>query len=239
YEFDAPLFRHWVDVVGDDGIMMCHVTQSPLKALHWLAGPANASLFISDHPAEMAELARIHEDKALRLVAHLVDEPAAEIFFSGDNLDSAFYSPRFYADYCASFYRRCADLAHSRGKYFVVHACGRSKKLLPQVGASAVDCLEGITPRPQGDVELADVRALTGRARFVVNGGMDAPRLTVEEDPETAIHQYTHDLFAGMGDRRSFIFASSCMTPVPTPWQNLIYFRDAARAYGELPGADH
>ena len=38
------------------------------RALHWLAGPENASLWVADHPAEMQALARIHEGKALRLL---------------------------------------------------------------------------------------------------------------------------------------------------------------------------
>ena len=50
--------------------------------------------------------------------------------------------------------------------------------------------------------------------------------------PEQVIHTYTRDLFGSMGDKRHFIFASSCMTPPPTPWENLLHFRDAAREYG-------
>jgi hypothetical protein len=234
YQLDTARFHDWVARLGDDGVMMCHVTQSPLKTLHWLAGPANASLFIIDHPQEMRELAQIHEAAALRYLEQIVDLPEAQIFFSGDNLDSAFYPPHFYDDFCASFYRRCADLIHSRGKIFVVHACGRSKKLLARVGAAGIDCLEGVTPRPQGDVELGEVRGLTGNPNFVVNGGMDAPRLTFEEDAEAAIHAYTRNLFAAMGDCRRFIFAASCSTPAVAPWENLLYFRDAARQYGRL-----
>ncbi len=232
YQFDATMFQEWAARLGDDGVMMCHVTQSPLKTLHWLAGPANASLFIIDHPDEMRELAAIHEARALGYLEQIVDLPEAHVFFSGDNLDSAFYPPRFYDDFCAGFYRRCAEIVHSRGKFFVVHACGRSRKLLSRVGADGIDCLEGVTPRPQGDVELGEVRSLTGNPNFVVNGGMDAPRLTLEGDAEAAIDAYSRDLFAAMGDRRRFIFAASCSTPAVAPWQNLLYFRDAARRYG-------
>jgi hypothetical protein len=124
---------------------MCHITQSPLKMLHWLAGPQNATFFIVDHPEETKALARIHEEKALALLQQVVDMPEAEIFFSGDNLDTMFYPPRFYRDYCQSFFSRAAEIIHRRGKRFVVHACGRNKKLLPLVGASGVDCLEGIS----------------------------------------------------------------------------------------------
>ncbi len=235
YTFDTAMFRTWVQRVGDDGVMMCHITQSPLKMLHWLAGPQNATYFIMDHPAELQALAKIHEEKALALLTQIVDLPETEIFFSGDNLDSMFYPPRFYRDYCDSFFTRAAEIIHRRGKRFVVHACGRNHRLLPLVGASGVDCLEGITPPPLGDVLLGDARRLAAKADFTINGGMDTARLEYAgADAEAVLHAYTRDLFTAMGDRRHFIYASSCMTPPPTPWENLVYLRDAAREVGGL-----
>jgi len=232
YVFDAAEFRSWKNRVGGDGVMMVHLTQSPLKTFHWLAGPENASLFLIDHPGEMKELAQIHEEKALALLREIVDEPECEVFMSLDNLDSAFYPPYFYEDYCHSFYSRAAGIIHGRGKHLCVHACGHQKALLPLVGRSRVDCLEGVTPPPMGDVELKDVRDATGYEDFVVNGGMDASRMEADRDAEEFLHRYTRDLFRSMGGRRRFIYASSCATSILTPWENLLYVRDAAREYG-------
>ena len=234
YVFDAGEFRGWRARAGEDGVVMVHLTQSPLKTVHWLAGAENASLFLMDHPEEMKELARIHEEKALALLAGIVDNPDAEVFVSRDNLDSAFYPPYFYRDYCDSFFTRAAEIIHSRGKIFVVHACGHNRVLMPLVGRSGVDCLEGLTPPPMGDVELSEARRLAGIDRYVVNGGMDAPHLELAGDAEAGLHDYTRRLFESMGDKRQFIFASSCSTPAPTPWENLIYFRDAVREYGGI-----
>ncbi|MCP5112366.1 MAG: hypothetical protein GY953_16195, partial [bacterium] len=234
YVFNAAEFDHWVERVGEDGVTMVHLTQSPLKTFHWLAGPENASLFIVDHPDEMRELARIHEEKALALVEKVVDHPTAEVFISLDNLDSSFYPPRSYKDYCGSFYTKAAEIVHSRGKIFCVHACGHNKALLPLVGASKVDCLEGVTPPPMGNVNLGEARRMAGYDRFTVNGGMDASHMEVAEGAEAAIHHYTRELFDSMGDKRHFIYASSCTTPAGTPWENLKFARDAAREWGKL-----
>jgi hypothetical protein len=236
YEWNRDLFRSWVERVGSDGLVMVHVTQSPLKTFFWLAGPAAASLFLADHPAEMRELAAIHESKALALLERIVDDPLAEVFISLDNLDSDFYSPRFYRDYCASFFRRAAEIVHSRNKIFVVHACGRNRVLMPLVGSDRIDCLEGLTPPTLGNVTLCDARRMSGYENFVVNGGMDTPHLELREGAERAIDEYTRTLFAGMPDLRRFIFASSCTTPVVTPWDNLKLFAGAAREHGRLSG---
>ncbi len=234
YCFDAVEFHRWVERVGDDGVVMLHLTESPLKRFHWLAGPENASLFIMDHPEEMQALARIHEDKALTLLRNVVDNPDADIFVSLDDLDSVFYPPPFYKDYCQRFFSRAAETIHRRRKFFIVHACGHNRALLPLVGASGVDCLEGITPPPLGDVELNEARKLAGSESFIVNGGMDAPHLEITKDAEVRLHEYTHRLMSSMGDKRHFIFASSCNTSPLTPWQNLVYLRDAARKYGAI-----
>ena len=214
--------------------MRLSLSESPLKALHWLAGPQNATLFILKHAEEMQALARIHEEKALALLEQAVDHPRAEAFIAIDNLDSAFYPPYFYRDYCDSFFTRAAEIIHRRDKLFLVHACGRNKVLLPLVGRSRIDCLEGVTPPPMGDVLLGEVREMVGYDKFTVNGGMAAQQQEIRQDAEARLHTYTRELFESMGDKRHFIFASSCNTSPLTPWENLRYFRDAARAYGQL-----
>ncbi|MCL5006238.1 MAG: hypothetical protein M1404_06855 [Acidobacteria bacterium] len=234
YTFDADEFHRWVASVGDDGVVMVHLTQSPLKTFHWLAGAENASLFVMDHPEEMRALGRIHVSKALALLDKIVDNAEAEIFVSLDNLDSVFYPPYFYKDYCHDFFSRAAEIIHRRGKKFVVHACGHNRALLPLVGKSGVDCLEGITPPPMGDVALGEARKLAGSEDFVVNGGMDAHHLEISQNAGACIDEYTRRLFESMRDKRRFIFASSCNTSILTPWENLIHFRDAARRYGRL-----
>jgi uroporphyrinogen-III decarboxylase len=91
-------------------------------------------------------------------------------------------------------------------------------------------------------VQLGDARRLAGKPDFTVarsaghsiNGGMDSPHLELGEDSEATLHAYTRDLFASMGNKRHFIFASSCMTSPLTPWENLVFLRDAAREYGRL-----
>jgi uroporphyrinogen-III decarboxylase len=235
YVFDAAEFRSWVDRVGEDGLVMAHITQSPLKLFHWLAGAENTTFFLADHPEQMAELARIHEAKALALLEGIVRDSAIDLFIALDNLDSTFYPPRLYRLYCGDFFAKAAEIIHSCGKTLLVHACGRNKALLPLAGASGIDCLEGITPPPTGDVELWQARAMAGYANFTVNGGMDVVRQeTHGADAEARIHEYTRRLFEAMKQKTHFIFASSCATSLKTSWRNLVFFRDAARKYSWL-----
>jgi hypothetical protein len=102
------------------------------------------------------------------------------------------------------------------------------------VGEAQIDALEGVTPPPMGDVQLKDVRRMTGYPHFTLNGGMDAAHQELTEDAQPALHTYVRDLFQSLDDKRHFIFASSCNTSPLTPWENLLYFRDYAREYGRI-----
>jgi hypothetical protein len=231
YEVDLEEYRAWVRRVGEDGLVMLNITESPLKALHWLAGPQNATIFILDHPEEMLALARIHQEQALRLVERVAATPEADVFISHDNLDSMFYAPMIYRDYCHEFFARAAEILHQHGKHLMVHACGRSRALLPLVGEARIDALEGVTPPPMGDVQLADVRRMVDYDDFTLNGGMDPPHQELA-DGAAQLREYVRDLMASIPDKRHFIFASSCNTSPLTPWENLVAFRDGAREYG-------
>jgi uroporphyrinogen-III decarboxylase len=182
----------------------------------------------------MQTLARIHQEKVLAMLESVVDNADADLFIATDNLDAMFYPPYFYKDYCHDFFARAAEIIHSRDKFLMVHACGRNRVLLPLVGQARIDALEGVTPPPMGDVQLHEVRELTGYDNFTVNGGMSATQQELTQEAETRIHDYTRTLFESMGDKRHFIFASSCNTSPLTPWENLLHFRNAALEYGRL-----
>ncbi len=234
FVFDAQKFDTLVEQLGGDGVMMVNITEVPLKRLHWLAGPQNATYFMIDHPAELKALMNLHKNKVLALLENIVGHSSAEVFISHDTLDTAFFPPDFYKEFCHDYYAEAAEIIHSRGKILVSHACGHSKKLLPLVGRSKIDCLEGITPPPSGDVNLCEVRERVGYENFTVNGGMDALRQEIGENAESQLHAYTKHLFDSMSDKRHFIYASSCNTSPLTPWSNLVHLRDAAREYGVL-----
>jgi hypothetical protein len=64
---------------------------------------------------------------------------------------------------------------------------------------------------------------------------MAAPQQELRRpDASLAIDRYVRDLFASMGDKRRFLFGSSCNTSPLTPYENLLAFRDTGRKYGRV-----
>jgi uroporphyrinogen-III decarboxylase len=232
-QLNAETWRQRLDRVGDDGIIPVILLPTPLKQFHWLAGQENATFFMIDHPKEMQELAQIHERNLLHFLEQVVDLDDAYVLEVSDNVDSLFYSPRLFRAFCMPALKTAAEIVHARGKYLFLHACGQLRALAPLFLEAEVDCVEGQAPPPLGDWHLNEARALS--ERLIVCGGMAAPEQELA-GPEAAqkIDAYVRDLFASMGDKRRFLFGSSCNTSPMTPYENLLAFRDAAWTYGQL-----
>ena len=233
FEVDRDALRRGLAKIGDDGLLIVQLLPTPLKQLHWLAGPSVASLLIADHPEEMAELAAIHQRQALAVVEQVVDLPEVVIFEVPDNLDSTFYSPRLFRAFCLPMLRQAAEMIHARGKQLFIHACGKLKALAPLILESGLDCVEGQAHPPLGDWRLDEARSIS--PRLIVCGGMTANEQEWRgPGAGERIDAFVRELFASLGDRRRFLFASGCNTSPNAPWENLVAFRDAAWKYGQF-----
>jgi hypothetical protein len=233
WQVDEKTMRAGLDAIGSAGTLIFQLLPSPLKQFHWLAGQVNASLFIIDHAPEMRALATIHEQKALEYLEKVVDLPDVWVFEVADNVDSLFYTPAYFREFCLPMLKKQAQVIHSRGKYLFIHACGHLKILAPLFLEAGLDCLEGQAVPPLGDWPLQEAHALS--ERMIVCGGMAAPEQELQTaDAADRIDSYVRDTFASMGDKRRFLFGSSCNASPRTPYENLLAFRDAAWKYGRL-----
>ncbi len=59
---------------------------------------------------------------------------------------------------------------HSAGKFCHAHWDGDTKPLLPFAKETGLDGIEAITPKPQGDVTLEEVKAALGDEMFLIDG---------------------------------------------------------------------
>lgn len=228
---DLPVLENGLGLIGEDGIVLFQLLETPLKKFHWLAGQEAAAYFICDHPREMAELARIYERKSIEYLARVIDLPKVTVFEIPDNVDTLFYPPAWFREFCAPVLKQQADLVHAKGKYLFLHACGRLKALGPQFVESGVDCLEGHAPPPLGDWGFSEARALSDR--LILCGGMTAIEQEISgPNAVQVIDSHVRDLFSSIPGRRRFLFGSSCNTSPRTSYDNLLAFRDSSWKHG-------
>lgn len=105
----------------------------------------------------------------LRLIDVINASPIMLINY-GDNLHCATLSPRLYEEYVLPVYHERGDKLHSAGKWICSHWDGDTKGLLKYARISGLDGIEAITPKPQGDVTLEEVKEALGDDIFLLDG---------------------------------------------------------------------
>jgi uroporphyrinogen-III decarboxylase len=233
FHFDTEGYAAVQQRVGDHGVVMVPLMQSPLKLLHNIAGQETACLLLLDYPETCAALFEVHRHKTWQLAAECC-RSAAEVFMTMDNLDALFHPPDFLRRYCVPFYRELGDKLRAAGKLLFSHACGRLKQIGPELRASLLDGLEGMAPPPLGDLPMP--AALDIHDRFIINGGMTV-HILEKGGPDAAerIDGYTRDLLGAVRPRANrFLYSSGCNTSIATPFDNLKSWRDTVWQHGNL-----
>lgn len=231
WRFVPERYREWQARVAPDGVVVAGELHSPLKMLHVVMGPENTTFLLADYPDRGRELLALHEATMLALVQQMA-EAGVRVMMSMDNLDTAFHPPAYVEQYCASYYKRSAELCHRYGSLLFVHACGHQRHNLKLIASLGVDGLEGVAFPPLGDVELHEALGMAGD-QFIVTGGISAmeyERLGTREE----IFEYVRNLIARLRPyAHRFILSASCNTPYNAPWEKIVYFRDAWRKFGD------
>jgi len=199
-------------------------------------GTQKALLAIVDHPKRMAELCEIHTAKTVEFIREVCRRTTYDdcpVLISNDNLDVMLFPPYLFEEFLYKHYRAVSEETHRQGRLFCVHSCGRNWDIRTCIRNSGIDMLEGLTPPGPGDFPLERAREELGDT-FIVEGGMYSAHQEMKSGAREAIDEYTKTLFAGMGDRRRFIYASSCNTSPYTALDTLYYFRDSCWKYGRV-----
>jgi hypothetical protein len=109
------------------------------------------------HPKEMEELLELLEQEYFKMLSVCKGKPIVEISF-GDNMHHDMCTPPLFKKYVIPFYQRAMAEVHKMGMYGTSHWDGYIKQLLPLVQETHLDGLECVTPLPQGDVTLSEIK---------------------------------------------------------------------------------
>ncbi len=88
----------------------------------------------------------------------------------GDNVHAGTLSPALFRRYVLPAYRRRCEKLHAAGTFVHAHWDGDCKPLLPYAKDTGLDGIEAITPVPQGDVTLEEIKAALGERMFLLDG---------------------------------------------------------------------
>lgn len=163
FSFSEDKFWRGSEFMGDRGEPQFWLPKSPYQALaqQWMKLP-DLIYALADCSAEVEETMRVIDAAYEPLYEELTASQQVKIVNLGENIHEALLSPRYFERYLIPWYdKRCSQL-HRAGIFTHIHIDGYFRSLLPYLKDLPFDGLEALTPEPQGDVTLEEIKEHLG-----------------------------------------------------------------------------
>ncbi|MBN1901427.1 hypothetical protein JW926_08920 [Candidatus Sumerlaeota bacterium] len=168
--FDPAVFKSIRNVWGDLGAPTIFMPRVNVQHLYIdIMGVEYAVEALYTYPDALQRYFQILEQSHEWLIDVINNSPVKIVNF-GDNVHASTLSPSLFVKYVLPVYQRRSELLHKAQKFVHAHWDGDTKPLLPYAKETGLDGIEAITPKPQGDVELEEVREALGDKMFLLDG---------------------------------------------------------------------
>ena len=163
YSFEVEHFLIGSDYVDGRGEPQFWLPKSPYQALAqiWMKLP-DLIYALADAPAEVEETMRVIDAAYDPLYEQLIASGKVKIVNFGENLHEALFSPRYFNKYLIPWYEKRSGQLRKAGIFTHVHLDGYFHSLLKYLKDMPFDGLEALTPIPQGDVTLEEIKEHIG-----------------------------------------------------------------------------
>ncbi len=197
WEWDQDLFERSVREVGDLGAPTVYLPRMNVQDLYInTMGVENATYALFDWPDTVEAYFRALDGCHDRLI-DVVSASPIDIINFGENVHAATLSPALFERYHLPACRQRCDRLHAAAKFVSSHWDGDCGPLLRYARETNLDGIEAITPQPQGDVTLEQVKDALGDEMFLLDG---IPAVLFDETyPVETLIECTHriiDMFA-------------------------------------------
>lgn len=187
---DATAFEAAEQAVGDGGITLGQIQglgngRTPLMVLQidWV-GLERWSLDVATDEPAMLDLLEVMTAITLDEIRGAARGPARQIKL-WENLSIETMGPGLYRRYLAPLYRDILEILGAAGKRLIVHYDGKLRGIADDIAALDIDGLDSFTEPPEGDLTVAEARALWPDKFLWIHpnlGWYDRPRDQLERD---------------------------------------------------------
>jgi hypothetical protein len=109
------------------------------------------------HPKEMEAFMNVLEEEHIKQIETYRGKPVDELNFV-DNMHQDLCPPHYFEKYAVPFLQRSTEKIHSQNMVATSHWDGFIKQLIPLVKDTGLDGLECVTPLPQGDFTISELK---------------------------------------------------------------------------------
>ena len=205
YQWDEVRYEWGKKRFGKTLPLRANLQRAPLM---WLIvgimGFQRTVLTLWKHPTEMENLLNLLELEFHKQLEAYRGKPVTELCF-GDNMHQDLCPPPYFRKYMIPFFQRVIPTIHEMGMYATSHWDGFIKQLLPLVKETGLDGLECVTPLPQGDVTLEEMKE--GMGQMFLRDGIPAilfcpwiDTKTLENHVRRLIEMFYPKLILGISD---------------------------------------
>ncbi len=216
-----------VERVGRDVYVRGNCDQAPFSLASMMRTPEKWMIDLLTEGAE-PRVQHVLEfcTEVTRRFVRLMASTGVPMVSNGDSpAGPSMISPDMYRRWALPFEKRIVQAAHEAGCAYVLHICGDTGKILPDMVASGAD---GIELDYQTDVQAAR-EALGNRTVFL--GNIDPSGVLALGKPRE-VEAKTRELLEAFADTPRFILNAGCAIPATTPPENLRAMIRTARAFG-------
>ena len=154
-----------------DGLPSIALPRSPLSAFFYeWAGVQNGVYLLMDYPDEIREIFALMEEQEKPVIDAVCDLAPPLVHFA-DNLSSDNIAG-LYDDFMAAGHKKRLERIHAAGTACAVHLDGVVRGLLPKLASAGFDAVEALTPKPGGDLDSGEMRAIAGNDSVILWGGV-------------------------------------------------------------------
>ena len=123
-----------------------------------------------DHRETIEKYFNALSEEQERFINVLNTQNLVRIINFGDNIHSALTPPDLFKKYILPEYQKRNEHLHKSGKLTSAHWDGNCRQLLQFAHETGLDGLEALTPKPQGDVTLEEIKKGLGDDMILIDG---------------------------------------------------------------------
>jgi len=211
---------------GDERFVRGNCDQLPFSVASMLRTPGEwmMDLMDEDNEAHVFKLLDYCLDACAQFV-ELVAATGVDMISHGDSpAGPEMISPAMYRKFALPWQKRIADLAHERGKAYLLHICGSTEAILEDMLASDADAFD-----LDYKTDIKEIFRVFGD-KAVLSGNIDPSGVMALGTPDLVAEKTREVLKAYEGSPR-LIVCSGCALPPDTPEANMRAMIDAVRTF--------
>ncbi len=222
--------------LGETGIIMGDLPDALLLTVE-LFGFSRFLMLYIDNPSLIFKLLDFFQERILNYAQYLLENGAITLYriCGPEYATPPYLSPDSFDKLVTPYDRKLISLLHKYGARARLHSHGRIKKALPSFSEMGIDATDPLEPPPDGDVTLAEARALLGN-KVTLFGNIEERLFETgaKNDVEEAVREAVEE---GAADG-PFVLCPTAM-PLNTPLDknigaNIIHYINCGLKYGTL-----